>query len=635
MRILSGVPRIALAQFYEDTPMHAPIAATIPLLLALLSADAPAQESEWRERWSQPLGPGYSSPHLDRDRVLVTHRSPIAGAPSLGGAAAAAKTASFLVCLDLATGAPRWRARFDDPPRDGQENYGGGTGPHAAPLVHHGVALALGFGGGLHAFEAESGEERWSLDLVAARGAPPVQFGFAASPIALGNDVLVCAGGEQGGVLAIDPLSGEIRWASAPLEVSYVTPVLGVGPQGEPEAVVVCVGRDATVGLDARDGKTLWSQPHKRPELTNFAMPHLAGTGVLVSGQGNRGLVRFEVTPGPEGLRTEEAWWTRGAQFSHGRTLVQDGLLYGSTGSQLCCVDVATGRLVFRQRGFGECSLVQAGPFTVLQTEGGELLATTLSPERVEVWSREKVLAPKAWCAPVPVGADAGGGLLCRDGKRLVRLDLPPAPSAEDSPIEVIDTGGTRATTGAFQLAPSRLAFAVGRYTARDREPIVLRVEEGAFSARLGEGEWSPAVARSPADCIVPALNASFELLPQDGPVPAGMLWTDTSAEWQGEFQPLDPSPWTADQRARITGTWTIAEGLSVTLAEENGTLVGSSTVHPGVSFTCTPDSPLRLWLDASNGNYGIPRALLVLPESGEVTQLTVHQEDDSYTAKR
>lgn len=613
--------------------MHALTAASIPLLLTWLATGAPAQEGPWRERWSQPLGPGYSSPTVNGEQVLATHRVPVADAPKLEGAAAAAKTATFLVSLDLATGEPRWRARFDDPPREGQENYGGGTGPHAAPLVHRGVALALGFGGGLHAFDAASGEPRWSLDLVTARAAPPVQFGFAASPVALGDFVLVCAGGEQGGVLAIDPMDGEIQWASDPLEVSYVTPLIAPDAAGEADRIVVCVGRDATTGLDASDGSTLWSQPHKRPELTNFAMPHLAGAGVLVSGQGNRGLVRFDVAQGPDGARTQETWWTRGAQFSHGRTLIQDGLLYGSTGSQLCCVDVASGRLVFRQRGFGECSLVQAGPYTVLQTEGGELLATRLSAERIEIWAREKVLTPKAWCAPVPV--DAGGGLLCRDGERLVRLDLPPAPSADEAPLEVIDTGGTRVATGALRLAPSRLAFAVGRYTASDREAIELRVEAGALAVRLGEGAWNPAPARTVNMFDVPALDALFELLPGKGPVPAGLRWTASGGAWQGEFQPLDPGSWDPEQRGRVTGTWTIAEGLAITVREEAGALVASSTVHPGVSFTCTPDSPQRLWLDASNASYGIPRALLVLPESVEINELAIHQEDDTYTARR
>lgn len=606
---------------FQLAPMTTLLTLVLPMLLSP-AGTAATQVSAFPERWSQSLGPGFSRPLVAGEQVLVTHR-PLPTSPDGSKASA---TDTILAAFDLATGEPGWRARFADPARAGQEDYGGGKGPHARPLVHRGVALALGFGGGLHAFDAKTGAARWSLDLVEERGAQPVQFGFAAGPVPLGEHVLISAGGEQGGVVALDPLTGEEVWASEPFEISYVTPVVA---GSETDRWILCVGRDRTYCLEPKDGTTRWSQPHKRPELTNFAMVHAVGAGALVSGQGNRGLVRIDppVADGEAG----ERWWTRGAQFSHGRTLLDAGLVFGSTGSQLCCVDAEDGRLVFRQRGFGECSLVPAGPFTALQTEEGELLAVRLFADRIEVHARRKLLAPKAWCAPVPIE----GGLLCRDGERLVRVELPAAPGPATRPQEVIETGGERSPSGPFELSPAQLAFAAGRYTTQGEEPIELRVAGATWSVRLGAGPAQPATALSETRFRVPALEASAELLAGEGPVPTGLRWTVDGASRTARFEALDPAPWNSTARQRIVGTWTVAEGVAATVAAEGEALVATSTAYPDVRFRCTPDSPDRLWLDAVDAGYGIPRTLLVLPPEDRPAEIMIHQGSDTYLARR
>ena len=71
---------------------------------------------------------------------------------------------------------------------------------------------ALGFSGLLCALDKSSGKLVWSHDLVAEYAAKQPQYGFATSPLAHGESLIVPVGGTGFGVAAFALADGKLLW---------------------------------------------------------------------------------------------------------------------------------------------------------------------------------------------------------------------------------------------------------------------------------------------------------------------------------------------------------------------------------------------------------------------------------------
>src|SRR5262249_57514718 len=102
-----------------------------------------------------------------------------------------------------------------------------GNGPRATPTVFDGRVYSLGAVGHLYCLEAGTGKVLWSADLVRDYRARMPGWGFAASPVVVGDLLIVHAGAEPNGcLLALDRRTGREVWRSLPDEAGYATPLL-------------------------------------------------------------------------------------------------------------------------------------------------------------------------------------------------------------------------------------------------------------------------------------------------------------------------------------------------------------------------------------------------------------------------
>lgn len=578
-----------------------------PFLALLLALTAPASQEAFEELWSAPLGQGFSSLAVEGERGFVSHREPGA-------------SLTLVRAVELVSGATVWEHGFDDAGREGQEDYGGGRGPHATPLVHAGAVFVLGYAGRLVALDAASGAERWSLDLVQDLGARPVQFGFAAGPVALDGRVFVMTGGE-GGVAAFGADGGEVLWHSPPRAASYVTPVLA---RFEGELQLVCLFETATVGLDPLSGEELWSVPHLRPGETNYArLIVLEDGGLVVSGQGSRGARRIDVTRDGERWRAQPRWHARAVQFSHGRVLERDGFLYGCNGSVLCALAARDGTLAFKLRGFAEANLVDAGELTLCLDEEGRLALLELAPARIDVRARRELLEPKAWATPTRVGER----VFLRDARRLVAVRLS-APADLGPALETLETGYT---PGAVVLPPALIAFAHGTYVSAAGEVFRLEAEDGALSLRLPGADAARALSPRSETRFAAGEDGTLELVVGEGPVPTALRWTSAGVTTEAALRPFEPRELDSEALARVLGPWRVAGEVELELVQREGRLEATSSADEGVIFRVRAESGTRLWLEAVDAPYGIP---VILLEVGE-ERLRAHQASDTYDGVR
>jgi hypothetical protein len=177
--------------------------------------------------------------------------------------------------------------------------------------------------------EAPLAEPLWSFEAGAALWAGPT---FA--------DGVVCAGGEDGHVLALDPAHGERVWDFAAADSVLAAPAVD-------RARVYFGSFDGKVrALDARDGRLLWERDTRGAVVST---PAVAGDGIVV---GNRAydLLALDAASG-------KTRWKRYVWFSwvESSATVRDGVAYvgSSDAAALFAFDVATGRRLWATDVYG------------------------------------------------------------------------------------------------------------------------------------------------------------------------------------------------------------------------------------------------------------------------------------------
>ncbi len=353
-------------------------------------------------KWRRALGEGYSAFAAAEGRLVTLLRR---------------GEEEVVVALDAETGRTLWESAWGAPFPDGysMEN---GPGPHATPLVAGGRVFAVGATGHLRALDLASGRTLWEQELVHGRGGTPRVNGYAASPLAFGDTVIVSVGGPGQALVALGQADGRERWRAGDWRNSPASPqlaALGGGPQ------VIGFFWDAVAGFDPRDGRVLWSVPHPAEFGLNVSMPVVADDGtVFVSSSYGGGSRALRV----EGGAVRELWAHNRMRVHFGNVVRLGRRVFGSSGdfasAPLLALDLDSGRTLWRERGVARASLVAVGERLLLLTEEGELVLARPGPDGLAVQARAALLSSPAWTVPTVVGTR----VYLRDRRDALALDL-------------------------------------------------------------------------------------------------------------------------------------------------------------------------------------------------------------------
>jgi outer membrane protein assembly factor BamB len=105
---------------------------------------------------------------------------------------------------------------------------------------------------------------------------------------------------------------------------------------------------------------------------------------------------------------------------------VKDGYLYGMFSFKeygagpLACVDIRTGKDIWKEGGFGPGQVILVGDKVVATSDKGEVVVAAANPEKYSEVARKDVLEGKVWSYPVL----AGGKIYARSTSEGVCLDV-------------------------------------------------------------------------------------------------------------------------------------------------------------------------------------------------------------------
>jgi outer membrane protein assembly factor BamB len=150
-------------------------------------------------------------------------------------------------------------------------------------------------------------------------------------------------------------------------EAGYASPVAAT-VQGV-RAIVTLTGQ-AGVGVRASDGRLMWRYTRVANGTANITTPVVVGNNVFYTSSYGTGGALLALTARDGALTAQEVYFTRDMQNHHGGVIALNGFLYGFHNSILACLELATGRMVWRDRSVGKGAITYAdGHFYVLSED--------------------------------------------------------------------------------------------------------------------------------------------------------------------------------------------------------------------------------------------------------------------------
>jgi outer membrane protein assembly factor BamB len=373
-------------------------------------ADSKGLADSWPEDgpkklWSRDLGEGYSAIVVEGDSLYTMYR---------------ADDKEIVVRLNAKTGETVWEHGYDHSPAEGHVHQFG-DGPRSTPLVVGDRLFTVGVAGKMHALDKKKGKVLWTQELWSDLGGTVLQHGYASSPIAYGKNVIVLVGAEEKSIVAFDQKDGKVTWATESFQNSYSTPKI---MEIDGKVQLVTFMAHELVGLDPGTGELLWRYEFANQFEQNINMPVLADNGVLFVSSPQVGARGVKVSGTGDETEIEEVWSTRKIQFYHAATVQVGDYVYGSTGTMapafMAAINVKTGEIPWRKRGFAKANSVWADGKLYVLDEDGVLYLTKPGPEDLTVLAQVQLLDKVAWTVPTIVGKT----MYVRDKKKIMALDL-------------------------------------------------------------------------------------------------------------------------------------------------------------------------------------------------------------------
>ena len=355
--------------------------------------------------WRAKIGVGFSSMAVADGRVFA-----------LGSTGKRRGNQETFTCLNAATGKKIWSDTY---PAALVDNLHEG-GPCASPTVDGKRVYGFSKSGRLACYNAADGEKHWTVDLMAKAGLPkPPEWGFAGSPLILGNMVIV----EATFTCALDKTTGKEIWRSQKYKPAYGSPIAF---QFKNKIYLATLKTDGLVILDAQTGKTVAFQDWRTSFRTNSTTPIVIGNKIFISTGYQRGCALFEFT----GNGLKQIYTNKNLSNHMNNSVVLGDFVYGFDGNthgrvpkQIVCMRLADGAVQWRKEGYLCGSLMAVQNQLLILGEKGKLALGPASPKGFTPTAEAQILQGRCWTVPVLSNGriyarNAAGTLVCVDARK-------------------------------------------------------------------------------------------------------------------------------------------------------------------------------------------------------------------------
>ncbi len=253
---------------------------------------------------------------------------------------------------------------------------GAHPGTRTTPTYRDGKLYIMSGHGKAACYDAESGEEIWAVNTKEKFGARQIRWGITESPLVLGDKVIFSPGGENAGLVALNPENGDTVWVCQGVndKSGYCSPIT-IRRGGK--KIIVQLMATTLIGINADNGELLWRvkrEPSPKYGIQAVHPVYEDGKMYLTSGYGGRRGQMFRVSE--DGTSVKRGWSDAELDCHHGGLILLDGYIYGSSHAnnrgQWLCMDLDSGDVVAGLRGVGKgCVVYGDGMLYTFGQKGG------------------------------------------------------------------------------------------------------------------------------------------------------------------------------------------------------------------------------------------------------------------------
>ena len=265
------------------------------------------------------------------------------------------------------------------------------AGARATPTLDGNTAYHLSELGQLTAFDVQTGEESWSVNIIDTFKAEIPEYGYSESVLIHEDSLFCCPAGEDGYFVALDKTTGETLGATMGIRdpvgnCSLVPASLDNHPQ------LITLSASRILSFDLKDGDLLWSYPFLNKRENNCADVTVSENYVYATTGYGKGCTLLRLQKQADGsFSVKPVWTSELLDNHHGGVVLVDGYLYGA-GSEArgwFCLDFKTGAQKWKTRGKG--SLTYADGHLYCLEETGTMSLVKATSEKYDQVSSFKV----------------------------------------------------------------------------------------------------------------------------------------------------------------------------------------------------------------------------------------------------
>jgi outer membrane protein assembly factor BamB len=143
---------------------------------------------------------------------------------------------------------------------------------------------------------------------------------------------------------------------------------------------------------------------------------------IFVSAGYGHGAILLEVAAKGSHFEARPVWESHRMKNKFSGSVLHDGYIYGLDEAILACIEVESGRLMWKGGRYGYGQVLLASGHLIVTTEKGDLVLVKASPENHQELARFSAVEGKTWNNP----AIAGGRILVRNTREMVSYRISP-----------------------------------------------------------------------------------------------------------------------------------------------------------------------------------------------------------------
>ncbi len=344
-----------------------------------------------KRRWKVTVGIGHSSPLVISNRVYLHSRQ---------------GENEVVAAYDLGNGKTVWQDSYPVAYTMNPAATGHGKGPKSTPVHNNGKLYTLGITGVLSCYDTARGKLLWRKDFAEKFKAKAPLFGTAMSPVVDRGQVIVHAGGnDQGGMVALDAITGAEKWSWTEDGPGYASPIV-VELAGKRQ--IVTQTQQNIVGIWADNGSLLWKIPFTTEYVQNVVTPIQYKDLLIFSGI-NKGVFAVRVGWRDNKWVADTVWQNKEVSMYMNSPLLSGDLLFGMSHrnkGQFFCLDAASGKTLWTgdPRQGENAAMVIAGNTIFSLTNDADLIVTSAMDKGSKVIKKYHVAEKPTWAHPAIVG---------------------------------------------------------------------------------------------------------------------------------------------------------------------------------------------------------------------------------------